>query len=54
MSTGSWRACSQRAADMADRDDDMLRIDGVTIGRGGSCYSGQLLMREPYRDRSVR
>lgn len=39
----------QRAANTVDRDDDMLRIDGVTIGRGGSCHSGQLLMREPYR-----
>ncbi|BBY96480.1 hypothetical protein MGALJ_61490 (plasmid) [Mycobacterium gallinarum] len=39
----------QRAAHLVDRDDDMLRIDGVTIGRGGSCHSGQLLLREPYR-----
>ncbi|MDO3635349.1 amidohydrolase [Mycolicibacterium arseniciresistens] len=39
----------QRATDMVDRDDDMLRIDGITVGRGGSCHSGQLLMREPYR-----
>jgi hypothetical protein len=26
----------------------MLRVDGVTIGRGGSCHSGQLLLRDPY------
>ncbi|MDX1882578.1 amidohydrolase [Mycobacterium sp. NPDC051804] len=39
----------RRAAGMVDRDDDILRIDGITIGRGGSCHAGQLLLREPYR-----
>lgn len=39
----------QRAVDMVDRDDDTLRVDGATIGRGGSCHSGQLLLRDPYR-----
>jgi predicted amidohydrolase YtcJ len=38
----------ERAAGLVSRDDDMLRVDGVTIGRGGSCHSGQLLLREPY------
>ena len=37
------------AVEMVDRNDDMLRIDGVTIGRGGSCHSGQLLLRRPYQ-----
>ena len=30
-------------------DDDLLRVDGVTIGRGGPCGPGLLLMRDPYR-----
>jgi len=37
------------AAGMVQRNDDMLRIDGLTIGRGGPCGPGMVLMREPYR-----
>jgi predicted amidohydrolase YtcJ len=38
----------EQAAALVDRSDDMLRIDGVTIGRGGPCGPGLILMREPY------
>ena len=34
---------------MVDRADDMLRIDGITISRGGPCWPGFMVMREPYR-----
>lgn len=34
---------------MVDRSDDLLRIDGVTISRGGPCWPGFMVMREPYR-----
>lgn len=37
------------ARDMVSRHDDLLRVDGLTIGRGGPCWPGLLLMREPYR-----
>jgi predicted amidohydrolase YtcJ len=39
----------EQAAALVQRDDDMLRVDGMTIGRGGPCGPGLLLMREPYR-----
>jgi predicted amidohydrolase YtcJ len=38
----------ERAAALVERDDDLFRVDGVTIGRGGPCWPGFLLMREPY------
>lgn len=38
----------EQAAGMVQRTDDMLRIDGVTIGRGGPCGPGFILMRDPY------
>jgi hypothetical protein len=34
---------------MVDLEDDWLRVDGVTVSRGGPCWPGFLLMREPYR-----
>ncbi len=37
------------AAGMVQRNDDMLRVDGLTIGRGGPCGPGFVLMRDPYR-----
>jgi predicted amidohydrolase YtcJ len=37
-----------RALSIVDRSDDLLRIDGVTVGRGGPCWPGFLLMRDPY------
>jgi predicted amidohydrolase YtcJ len=39
----------ETAASLASREDDLLRIDGVTISRGGPCGPGMLVMREPYR-----
>jgi predicted amidohydrolase YtcJ len=38
----------ERAAALVERNDDLFRVDGVTIGRGGPCWPGFLLMREPY------
>ena len=38
----------ERAAGLVERDDELFRVDGVTIGRGGPCWPGFLLMREPY------
>lgn len=37
-----------KAAEMTDLSDDMLRVDGLSIARGGPCAPGLLLMREPY------
>jgi predicted amidohydrolase YtcJ len=39
----------EQAAALVTRDDDLFRIDGVTLSRGGPCWPGFLLMREPYR-----
>jgi predicted amidohydrolase YtcJ len=39
----------EQALEMADRSDDLLRIDGITISRGGPCWPGFMVMREPYR-----
>jgi predicted amidohydrolase YtcJ len=38
----------EQAAAMVQRTDELLRVDGLTIGRGGPCGPGLLLMREPY------
>jgi predicted amidohydrolase YtcJ len=38
----------EQAAGMVQRTDDMLRIDGLTTGRGGPCGPGFLLMRDSY------
>ncbi|MFI7706905.1 amidohydrolase family protein [Nonomuraea sp. NPDC049480] len=37
-----------KAAEMTDLSDDMLRVDGLSIARGGPCAPGLLLMRQPY------
>jgi hypothetical protein len=37
-----------QARDLVDRSDDLFRVDGVTIGRGGPLWPGLTLMREPY------
>jgi len=34
---------------MVNVDDDLLRVNGVTLSRGGPCWPGFLLMREPYK-----
>jgi predicted amidohydrolase YtcJ len=39
----------ETAASMIALDDDLLRVDGLTISRGGPCGPGMLVMREPYR-----
>jgi predicted amidohydrolase YtcJ len=38
----------ERARDLADRSDDLFRIDGVTVSPYGPCWPGFALMREPY------
>jgi predicted amidohydrolase YtcJ len=38
----------EQAATLVQRTDELMRVDGVTIGRGGPCGPGFLLMREPY------
>jgi predicted amidohydrolase YtcJ len=38
----------EQAAALVQRDDDLLRIDGVTVSRGGPCGPGLMRMREPY------
>jgi predicted amidohydrolase YtcJ len=38
----------EQALRYRERTDDMLRIDGVTISRGGPCWPGFVLMRDPY------
>src|SRR6185436_14074532 len=39
----------EEAATLVDRSDDLFRVDGVTISRGGPCWPGFMLMREPYK-----
>ena len=43
----SRRACSRRLR--RERTDEILRVDGVTVSRGGPCWPGFMLMREPYK-----
>ncbi len=38
----------EEAAALVDLRDDLFRVDGVTVSRGGPCWPGLLLMREPY------
>lgn len=38
----------EQAAAMVQRTDDMLRVDGISFGRGGPISSGMILMRDPY------
>jgi predicted amidohydrolase YtcJ len=49
LSDEEFDARLEAALAMVDLDDDWLRIDGVTIGRGGPCWPGLLLMDRPYR-----
>jgi predicted amidohydrolase YtcJ len=37
------------ALEMVDTSGDMVRTSGVTISRGGPCWPGFLVMREPYK-----
>ncbi len=49
LSEEEFDARLQQALSIVDRSDHLLRIDGVTVSRGGPCWPGLLLMREPYR-----
>ena len=40
---------AQLADALVDVADDLFRVSGVTVSRGGPCWPGFLLMREPYR-----
>jgi len=44
-----FQARLEEAVTLVDRSDDMFRVDGVTISRGGPCWPGFMLMREPYK-----
>jgi predicted amidohydrolase YtcJ len=48
LSEKEFDARLQTALRSVERTDDMLRIDGVTVSRGGPCWPGFVLMREPY------
>ncbi len=49
LSDAEFEARLEEASQMADTTDDLLRIDGITISRGGPCWPGFMVMREPYR-----
>jgi len=44
-----FRARLAEARTLVDTGDDWLRVDGVTVSRGGPCWPGFLLMRDEYR-----
>ncbi len=49
LSTQEFQAQLDQARDLVAPGDDLFRVDGVTVSRGGPCWPGFLLMREPYR-----
>lgn len=49
LDVAEYRQRLDRARDLVDRSDPWSRVDGATIGRGGPCWPGFLLMHEPYR-----
>ena len=49
LTDAEFEARLAEASAMADTSDDLLRIDGITISRGGPCWPGFMVMREPYR-----
>jgi hypothetical protein len=49
LTLDEFRARLEEAATLVDLSDDLLRVDGVTISRGGPCWPGFLLMRDPYK-----
>jgi predicted amidohydrolase YtcJ len=49
LTLDEFRARLEDAAAMVDLSDDMLRVNGVTVSRGGPCWPGFLLMRDPYK-----
>jgi predicted amidohydrolase YtcJ len=48
LSEEEFEARLEQAAGLVGLDDDLFRVEGVTIGRGGPCWPGFLLMRDPY------
>jgi predicted amidohydrolase YtcJ len=49
LTLDEFRARLEEAVALVDLSDDMLRVDGVTISRGGPCWPGFLLMRDAYK-----
>lgn len=44
-----FQARLEEAVTLVDTSDDLFRVDGVTVSRGGPCWPGFMLMREPYK-----
>ncbi|MEO6029508.1 MAG: amidohydrolase family protein, partial [Candidatus Binatia bacterium] len=44
-----FKARLEEAVTLVDRSDEMFKVDGVTVSRGGPCWPGFILMREPYK-----
>jgi predicted amidohydrolase YtcJ len=42
------RARLEEATTLVDLSDDLFRVSGITISRGGPCWPGFILMRDPY------
>jgi len=49
LSMAAFHAHLNRALASRDLSDDLLRVNGVTFTRGGSCWPGFLRMRQPYQ-----
>jgi hypothetical protein len=49
LSDAEFDARLELALGLVDTTDDFFRVNGVTVSRGGPCWPGFLLMREPYR-----
>ncbi|GAA4600623.1 amidohydrolase [Actinoallomurus liliacearum] len=50
LQPAEYRQRLERARDLADRSDQMFRVDGVTVSPYGPCWPGFTLMREAYSD----
>lgn len=50
LQPADYRERLERARTIADRSDDLFRIDGVTVSPYGPCWAGFTQMREPYAD----
>jgi predicted amidohydrolase YtcJ len=49
LSLDEFKGSLEQALAMVDLSDDLVRVNGVTLSRGGPCWPGFLLMREPYK-----
>jgi len=49
FSFDDFQARLEEAVTLVDRRDEMFKVDGVTVSRGGPCWPGFILMREPYK-----